>query len=114
MKIILTSRTVPIPDNGKRNMVVNITGVCTCKFSVVTVTAKKRVVTVKGPRGTLSKSFRHIQCELTMLSKRKIRVDLWFANRKQLATLRTVCSHIENLIKGVLYVSIFDAVTSTL
>ena len=82
---------------------------CVCVHSkslLVTVSAKKRIVTVTGPRGTLSKSFRHIQCELTLLSKRKLRVDLWFANRKQLATLRTVCSHIENLIKGVLYVSI--------
>ena len=78
---------------------------CRIYVSAVTVTAKKRVVTVKGPRGTLSKSFRHIQCELTMLSKKKIRVDLWFANRKRLACLRTVCSHIENLMKGVTYVS---------
>ena len=78
---------------------------CRKSISTVTVSVKKRVVTVKGPRGSLSKSFRHIQCELTMLSKKKIRVDLWFANRKQLACLRTVCSHIENLIKGVTYVS---------
>jgi large subunit ribosomal protein L9e len=30
-----------------------------------------------------------------------IRVDLWFANRKQLACVRTVCSHIENMFVGV-------------
>merc|ERR1712008_366702 len=30
-----------------------------------------------------------------------IRVDLWFANRKQLACVRTICSHIENMIIGV-------------
>jgi len=30
-----------------------------------------------------------------------IRVDLWFANRKQLACVRTICSHIENMIVGV-------------
>merc|ERR1711964_727523 len=29
--------------------------------------------------------------------------DVWFANRKQLACLRTICSHIENLFKGVRY-----------
>merc|ERR1711877_77183 len=28
-------------------------------------------------------------------------VDLWFATRKQLACVRTVCSHIENMIVGV-------------
>ena len=30
-----------------------------------------------------------------------IRVDLWFATRKQLACVRTICSHIENLFVGV-------------
>jgi large subunit ribosomal protein L9e len=30
-----------------------------------------------------------------------IKVDMWFADRKQLASVRTVCSHIENMIIGV-------------
>ena len=30
-----------------------------------------------------------------------VRVDLWFANRKQLASVRTVCSHIDNMFTGV-------------
>merc|ERR1712008_499933 len=33
--------------------------------------------------------------------KKFVKVDLWFANRKQLACVRTVCSHIENMIIGV-------------
>jgi large subunit ribosomal protein L9e len=33
--------------------------------------------------------------------KRFVRVDLWFATRKQLACVRTVCSHIENMFIGV-------------
>ena len=33
--------------------------------------------------------------------KNFVKVDMWFANRKQLACLRTMCSHIENLITGV-------------
>ncbi len=32
---------------------------------------------------------------------KKLRVDLWFGTRKQLATIRTVCSHIDNMITGV-------------
>ena len=32
---------------------------------------------------------------------RTIRVDLWFGNRKQLAAIRTICSHIENMVTGV-------------
>lgn len=34
-------------------------------------------------------------------AKKFVKVDLWFANRKQLATVRTVCSHVENMIVGV-------------
>merc|ERR1711957_54917 len=30
-----------------------------------------------------------------------IRLDVWFANRKQLACVRTVCSHIDNMLVGV-------------
>merc|ERR1719413_256058 len=35
------------------------------------------------------------------VEKRYVQVDLWFATRKQLACVRTVCSHIENMIVGV-------------
>lgn len=64
-----------------------------------------REVTVKGPRGTLVKNFRHLNLELTPLGKKKLRVDVWFAKRKELACVKTICSHIENMIKGVIYVS---------
>ena len=43
--------------------------------------------------------------ELTKLGKNKLRVDIWFANRKQLACLQTICGHIKNMFKGVLHVS---------
>ena len=33
--------------------------------------------------------------------KNFVQVDLWFATRKQLACVRTVCSHVENMIIGV-------------
>jgi len=32
---------------------------------------------------------------------KSIRVDVWFANRKELATVRTVVSHIDNMMVGV-------------
>ena len=72
----------------------------------VTLEAKNRIVTVKGPRGELKKSFRHLSCELTKVGRNKLRVDVWFAKRKQLACLQTICSHVNNLIKGVQYVSL--------
>lgn len=44
--------------------------------------------------------------ELTKVGKNKLRVDIWFAKRKQLACLQTICGHIKNMFKGVLYVSV--------
>lgn len=35
------------------------------------------------------------------MNKDYVKVDIWFATRKQLACVRTICSHIENMITGV-------------
>merc|ERR1712036_105781 len=67
----------------------------------VDVKLNGRTITVKGPRGTLKRNFNHLNLELTRVGKKQIRVDVWFASRKHLACLRTICSHIENLMKGV-------------
>jgi ribosomal protein L6P/L9E len=32
-----------------------------------------------------------------------LQVEKWFGKKKELASVRTVCSHIQNLIKGVTY-----------
>jgi len=70
----------------------------------VTVTVKNREVTVKGPRGTLSRSFKHLRIDLQLVKKgdqQTIIAELWFGNRLGLACLRTVLSHIQNMITGV-------------
>ena len=72
---------------------------------LVEVKVKSRTVVVKGPRGELIRTFKHLRLELKMISKSKFKVDVWFATRKELACVRTICSHIENMIKGVIYVS---------
>ncbi|XP_051699176.2 large ribosomal subunit protein uL6-like [Oryctolagus cuniculus] len=84
MKTILSNQTVDIPKN-------------------VNISLKGRTVIVKGPRGTLRRDFNHINVELSLLGKKKKRlwVDKWWGNRKELATVRTICSHIQNMIKGV-------------
>nr|XP_042130578.1 60S ribosomal protein L9-like [Peromyscus maniculatus bairdii] len=83
MKTILSNQTVDIPEN-------------------VDITLKERTVIVKGPRGTLWRDFNHINVELSLLrKKRRLRADKWWGNRKELATVPTTCSHVQNMIKGV-------------
>jgi len=70
----------------------------------VTITFKSREVTVKGPKGTLVRSFKHMALDMQTIvedGKNKLRVDLWFGNRETIAAIRTICSHIENMITGV-------------
>ncbi|XP_032273680.1 60S ribosomal protein L9-like [Phoca vitulina] len=84
MKTILSNQTVAIPEN-------------------VNITLKGHTVTVKGPRGTLQRDFNHINVELSLLGKKKkrLQVDKWWGNRKELATVRTVCSHVQDMTKGI-------------
>ena len=80
MKLIESSDTVNFPEG--------------VKFSL-----KNRVVKVTGPRGTLTRDFRHLNIEITQEGANVLRVRKWFGIRKELAAIRTVCSHIENMIK---------------
>mmetsp|Transcript_37253 Transcript_37253/g.49013 ORF Transcript_37253/g.49013 Transcript_37253/m.49013 type:complete len:193 (+) Transcript_37253:42-620(+) len=82
MKTVLSSRTVKIPKG-------------------VTVSSTSRDVTVTGPRGELTKSFKHVKLAIIRVGKSTIRVDMWFGGRKQIACLRTCTAHIENMIVGV-------------
>lgn len=68
---------------------------------LVEVFIKSRVVKVKGPRGTLSRSFTHARVDITKINKKKIKIEKWFGTKKEVAAVRTISSHIKNLIKGV-------------
>lgn len=59
-----------------------------------------RIVTIRGPRGTLTRDFRHLAMDIRMINRKKIMVEKWFGAKKEIAAVRTVCSHIENMIKG--------------
>eukprot|EP00608_Synchroma_pusillum_P009160 CAMPEP_0198427558 /NCGR_PEP_ID=MMETSP1452-20131203/5995_1 /TAXON_ID=1181717 /ORGANISM="Synchroma pusillum, Strain CCMP3072" /LENGTH=192 /DNA_ID=CAMNT_0044147935 /DNA_START=78 /DNA_END=656 /DNA_ORIENTATION=+ len=85
MAAVLSSRTLAIPDT-------------------VELAVKARVVTVTGKRGTLTRSFKHLALDLSIEETedgKQLKVELWFGTRKALAAIRTVCSHVENMIIGV-------------
>eukprot|EP00761_Pharyngomonas_kirbyi_P011091 gb/GECH01011115.1/.p1 GENE.gb/GECH01011115.1/~~gb/GECH01011115.1/.p1 ORF type:complete len:198 (+),score=17.22 gb/GECH01011115.1/:1-594(+) len=90
MKDLLTKQTVEIPDN-------------------VSISTKSRMVTVKGPRGELTRNFKHININLYVSTSkdeednvtREAVVEVYFGKKKQRAAVRTICSHIQNMITGV-------------
>jgi large subunit ribosomal protein L9e len=83
MKQILQSKTISIPNGVK-------------------VELKGRKVKVTGPRGELSRDFSHLNLDLKLINKGKqLRAELWFGSRKQIACIRTLTSHVQNMITGV-------------
>ena len=69
----------------------------------VTVTVKSRKVVVSGKRGTLTRNFRHQMVDISVVGKKKkmVKVEKWFGKSKELSIIRTICSSITNLFKGV-------------
>jgi large subunit ribosomal protein L9e len=67
----------------------------------VKVSIKTRTVTVEGPRGKLVKDLGHLAVNFTQPKKNVISIEIHHGNRKNVATLRTVRTHINNLIVGV-------------
>jgi large subunit ribosomal protein L9e len=85
MKLIISSRTLDIPAG-------------------INVEIKGRAVRVKGPRGTLQRDFRHLAVDMFLAEvegQKQLNVDCHFGKRKRLAAIRTVISHVQNLITGV-------------
>jgi large subunit ribosomal protein L9e len=84
----------------------------------VKVEVGARKIKVTGKLGILERDFRHISMDIGIVSGPTagmnveedgedatnadyIKIDLWFATRKQLACVRTIQSHIENMFIGV-------------
>jgi|UniRef100_A0A7S0XAG4 large subunit ribosomal protein L9e len=84
MKVLKAQRIIAIPDG-------------------VEVTLKARKISVKGPRGSLSRDFTYMPRIDIHHDKEesKVVVTMYFSAKKRLAVLRTVCSHMLNLFDGV-------------
>ncbi|KAI1137012.1 60S ribosomal protein L9 [Hypoxylon sp. FL0543] len=67
----------------------------------VKVHIKSRNITVEGPRGKLSKDLSHIAVNFSRPKKNVIGIEIHHGSRKDVATLRTVRTLINNLIVGV-------------
>lgn len=69
----------------------------------VQIEVKSRLITVTGPRGTLTKNVRHIDMDIRVLKGKTTKVSLavWQGGRKHVACLRTIRSLINNMVTGV-------------
>jgi large subunit ribosomal protein L9e len=71
----------------------------------VTITIKSRIVTVTGPRGSLVRNFKHCPIDMQISEDgNTLQLDMWFSNKKQLSTLGSIASHINNMFTGVVQV----------
>ena len=66
----------------------------------VDVSVASRVVVVKGPRGSLTKNFKHAQIDIRK-DGNNVLIEKWFGNPKEASTVRSIKSHISNMITGV-------------
>ena len=68
----------------------------------VEVAVKRRVVTVSGPRGELSKDLSHLQLDMRIIKKHKrFEAIRWMGHKLDNATINTALSSVRNMIKGV-------------
>ena len=81
MRAIETVSTVEIPDN--------VEGIL-----------DGRVVTIKGEKGELTRDFSHAPVTIKLEDK-TVTVQASWPRKKEAALVGTVCSHIQNMIKGV-------------
>mmetsp|Transcript_17937 Transcript_17937/g.35049 ORF Transcript_17937/g.35049 Transcript_17937/m.35049 type:complete len:187 (+) Transcript_17937:72-632(+) len=83
MKPILTTRKIDIPDG-------------------IDIQTKSRKIIVSGKIGCIINYYKHILVNIKKeKNKKNLRFNVWFGNRKKVASLTTIASHISNLFIGV-------------
>ena len=89
----------------------NSTSNCNC-CTDVTIKAKSRKVTIKGPKGELTKDFSHMPIEIKVMKMQTkkmsglyARIRMWNGGYKQACAVTTFKSLISNMIIGVTEVS---------
>ena len=88
MKYLNTTQTLVIPDD-------------------VTVRIKSRIVTVKGPRGEITKDISHMPLDISIVDspknpgKKEVSITRWFVNYKGRALVKTAAGVFKNMFNGV-------------
>jgi len=67
----------------------------------VELSIEGKTVRVKGPLGELVKDFSHVHKLLLSKENNKVVLEMYFADKKGRAVIKTIASHIKNMIVGV-------------
>merc|ERR1711890_24056 len=67
----------------------------------VKLVIKGQKIQVTGPRGTLTKDLSHLKVELKKVGAQGMKITKWWAKPREIAALRTACSHVRNMATGV-------------
>jgi large subunit ribosomal protein L6 len=67
----------------------------------VRVANNEGVITIEGPKGTLTRDFYHPKIKIEISEKNKIIISCKFASGKERALVGTFASHVSNMLKGV-------------
>ncbi|GAB1221126.1 hypothetical protein ENUP19_0064G0035 [Entamoeba nuttalli] len=76
----------------------------------VTIEINRKNIKVTGPRGSLTREFQHPKVDIyasKLVVKKEgpkenvVVIDMWYGNRRDSAVVRTIASHIKNMITGV-------------
>mmetsp|Transcript_8383 Transcript_8383/g.19852 ORF Transcript_8383/g.19852 Transcript_8383/m.19852 type:complete len:189 (+) Transcript_8383:90-656(+) len=81
MRVIKSERRLAIPEGVK-------------------VELTSRRVKVTGPRGVLERKFAHVSFDMRVVGNEVV-ITCWFGDRLKLAAVRTIMTHIRNMMTGV-------------
>ena len=82
MRLPEISKTIQVPDG-------------------VEVNVEKRLVTVKGAKGTITRDFSHVPISIEASDHKTVRIWAEWPRKKEASLVGTVNSHIQNMITGV-------------
>lgn len=115
MRYIHSEETLEIPEGGTSGLLFHLpvsnpkkaaatpSSYSTANLSLpaVKVHIKTRNVTVEGPRGKLTKNLGHLAVSFSCPEKSVLHIEMHHGARKNVATLRTVRTLINNMVIGV-------------
>ena len=115
MRELHSAEIIQIPDDVEvtvKGRVVTVTGSHSCMFPRLTdllIRYLNALPLLSGPRGTLTRDLRHRFYDMSVIKRnngsRIFKCEVWFGKGRDVACIKTFCTHVSNMIIGVTKVS---------